>query len=368
MAVSSGVDQGLGSAAPRPANRAGVQPQHSALQPANAPSASGKADPVAAATAAAAAALRPSKQGNGRSQGGGTTSFMQHAGSGKGLTAGHPQATSSHSPTVSGHPHAASGHPNTTTGSHGSLSNGIAVKASQQQQQQSKQANARTLNGNAAAFVPASVSGGMPSISSSLSLTSTGSETLNGHSGQSNHTSYRNAAAGVSTPASLLPPTTSMALSAGDKGGSSQESLSPRHSMTTGMHVAEAPSSPAPAVSKTMQNGDANYSLPRGKQSQQQSHQVPFTSPDAPKVCLACTTAPVGCSKFANVALCMWYNMLVFAHQRLLRGHGDAIWQFLALKCIPCDTLCLLLQIQGQTDSSGLEDFAHMGLIDDLLG
>ncbi|KAA6428269.1 MAG: hypothetical protein FRX49_01865 [Trebouxia sp. A1-2] len=211
------------------------------------------------------------------------------------------------------HSQALPGRPHTTSGPHAGMSNGVSAKPGQQQQQQqqsAKQANARTLNGNAAAFVPASISGGMPSISSSLSLTSIGSGTLNGHSGHASHTSYRNAAAGVSTPASAALATTSMTLPLGaDKGSSSQGSLSPRQSVSSGLHMSEgaAPSSPGLAVSRCMQNGDGIYSS-RGQQPQQ-SHTVPFTSPDGSKS----------------------------------QGHGP------------------------MADSSGLEGFAHMGLIDDLL-
>ncbi|DBA98109.1 hypothetical protein WJX77_011749 [Trebouxia sp. C0004] len=268
----------------------GPQPQQPSPPPPNAASASGKPDSLSAATAAAAAALRPVKHGNGRSQ-----SSSIATGPGKGLVAGHSQALL--------------GHPHTTSGPHAGMPNGVSTKPSQQQQQQSaKQANARTLNGNAAAFVPASVSGGMPSISSSLSLTSPGSGTLNGHSGHASHTSYRNAAAGMSTPASSALATTSMALPSGaDKGSSSQGSLSPRQSISSGLHMTEAaaPCSPGP-VSRGMQNGDGIYPS-RGHP--QQSHTMPFTSPDGSK-------GP---------------------------GHGP------------------------MADSSGLEGFAHMGLINDLL-
>ena len=253
----------------------GPQPQQPSAAPPNAASASGKPDSLSAATAAAAAALRPVKHGNGRSQ-----SSSIATGPGKGLVAGHSQALL--------------GHPHTTSGPPAGMSNGVSAKLSPQQQS-GKQANARTLNGNAAAFVPASVSAGMPSISSSLSLTSTGSGTLNGHSGHvtASHTSYRNAAAGVSTPASAALATTSMALPSGaDKGSSSQGSLSPRQSVSSGLHMSEgaAPSSPGPAVSRGMQNGDGIYSS-RGQQPQQ-SHTVPFTSPDGSKVQL-CLLAPV---------------------------------------------------------------------------
>lgn len=269
----------------------GPQSQQPSAAPPNAASASGKPDSLSAATAAAAAALRPVKHGNGRSQ-----SSSIATGPGKGLVAGHSQALP--------------GHPHTTSGPHAGMSNGVGAKPSQQQQQSAKQANARTLNGNAAAFVPASISGGMPSISSSLSLTSTGSGTLNGHSGHASHTSYRNAAAGVSMPATAALATTSMALPSGaDKGSSSQGSLSPRQSISSGLHMSEgaAPSSPGPSVSRDMQNGDGMYSS-RGQQLQQ-SHTVPFTSPDGSKS----------------------------------QGHGP------------------------MADSSGLEGFAHMGLINDLL-
>ncbi len=179
---------GVQGAQHKPGSRASTQPQQTSAAP-------GIADSVAAATAAAAAALRPVKHGNGRTQG--SSMAASTGGAGKGSAPGHPQT--------------APGHPQPASGSHASLPNGVSAKSSQQQQQ-SKQAHARTLNGNAAAFVPASVSGGMPSISSSLSLTSTGSGTLNGHAAHANHTSYRNAAAGVSTSATLAPPSTSMAL------------------------------------------------------------------------------------------------------------------------------------------------------------
>ncbi len=267
---SSGIDQShQSSVQSKTGGRSGTgpQPQQPSAAPPNAASAPGKPDSLSAATAAAAAALRPVKHGNGRSQSSSTA-----IGPGKGLVAGHSQALP--------------GHPHTTSGTHAGMSNGISTKPSQQQQQQSaKQANARTLNGNAAAFVPASVSGGMPSISSSLSLTSTGSGTLNGHSGHASHTSYRNAAAGVSTPASAALATTSMALPSGaDKGSSSQGSLSPRQSVSSGLHMSEgaAPSSPGPAVSRGMQNEDGIY--PSRGQQPQQSHTVPFTSPDGSKV------------------------------------------------------------------------------------
>ena len=244
----------------------GPQPQQLSTAPPNAASASVKPDSLSAATAAAAAALRPVKHGNGRSQ-----SSSIATGPGKGLVAGHSQALP--------------GHPHTTSGPQAGMANGVSAKPSQQQQS-AKQANARTLNGNAAAFVPASISGGIPSISSSLSLTSTGSGTLNGHSGHASHTSYRNAAAGVSTPASAALATTSMALPSGaDKGSSSQGSLSPRQSVSSGLHMSEgaAPSSPGgPGVSRGMRNGDGIYSS-RGQQPQQ-SHTVPFTSPDGSKV------------------------------------------------------------------------------------
>ncbi|KAL0034960.1 hypothetical protein WJX79_002641 [Trebouxia sp. C0005] len=117
-------------------------------------------------------------------------------------------------------------------------------------------------------------------------------------------------AAGVSTPASAALATTSMTLPLGvDKGSSSQGSLSPRQSVSSGLHMSEgaAPSSPGLAVSRCMQNGDGIYST-RGQQPQQ-VHTVPFTSPDGSKS----------------------------------QGHGP------------------------MADSSGLEGFAHMGLIDDLL-
>ncbi len=259
---SSGIDQShQSSVQSKIGGRSGTgpQPQQPSAALPNAASASGKPDSLSAATAAAAAALRPVKHGNGRSQ-----SSSIATGPGKGLVAGHSQALP--------------GHPHTTSGPHAGMSNGVSAKPSQQQQQQSaKQANARTLNGNAAAFVPASVSGGLPSISSSLSLTSTGSGTLNGHSGHASHTSYRNAAAGVSTPASAALATTSMALPSGaDKGSSSQGSLSPRQSVSSGLHMSEgaAPSSPGPPVSRGMQNGDGIYSS-RGQQPQQ-SHNVPL--------------------------------------------------------------------------------------------
>jgi len=270
---SSGIDQShQSSVQSKIGGRSGTgpQPQQPSAAPPSGASASGKPDSLSAATAAAAAALRPVKHGNGRTQ-----SSSIATGPGKGLIAGHSQALP--------------GHPHTTSGPQAGMSNGVSAKPSQQQQQQqqqsAKQANARTLNGNAAAFVPASISGGMPSISSSLSLTSTGSGTLNGHSGHASHTSYRNAAAGVSAPASAALATTSMALPSGaDKGSSSQGSLSPRQSVSSGLHMSEgaAPSSPGPAVSRGMQNGDGIYSSRR--QQPQQSHTVPFTSPDGSKV------------------------------------------------------------------------------------
>ncbi len=270
---SSGIDQShQSSVQSKIGGRSGTgpQPQQPSAAPPSGASASGKPDSLSAATAAAAAALRPVKHGNGRTQ-----SSSIATGPGIGLIAGHSQALP--------------GHPHTTSGPQAGMSNGVSAKPSQQQQQQqqqsAKQANARTLNGNAAAFVPASISGGMPSISSSLSLTSTGSGTLNGHSGHASHTSYRNAAAGVSAPASAALATTSMALPSGaDKGSSSQGSLSPRQSVSSGLHMSEgaAPSSPGPAVSRGMQNGDGIYSS-RGQQPQQ-SHTVPFTSPDGSKV------------------------------------------------------------------------------------
>ena len=270
---SSGIDQSHQSGVQsKIGGQPGMGPQPSAPPP-NAALASGKPDSLSAATAAAAAALRPVKHGNGRSQ---ISSIA--TGPGKGLVAGHSQALP--------------GHPHTTSGPHAGMSNGISTKPSQQQQQSAKQANARTLNGNAAAFVPASISGGMPSISSSLSLTSTGSGPLNGHSGHASHTSYRNAAAGETTPASAALVSTSMALPSGaDKGSSSQGSLSPRQSISSGLHMSEgaAPSSPGPAVSRGMQNGDGIYPS-RGHP--QQSHTVPFTSPDGSKVC-SCLLAPM---------------------------------------------------------------------------
>lgn len=259
---SSGFDQGpqLGVQS-KTGGRPASQPQQpSTAGNSTAPAASSKPDSLSAATAAAAAALRPVKHGNGRSQ---TSSLA--SGSGKPLLVGHSQGTS--------------GHPQTSSGPNAAAPNGVSTKLNQQQS--SKQAAARTLNGNAAAFVPASVSGGMPTIGSSLSLTSTGSggAPLNGHS---SHTSYRNAAAGVSTPASLASASTSMALPLG--ASSSQGSLSPRQSVSSVLHLSEgaAPSEPAPSASRGMQNGDGSHTV-RGRQPQQ-SHALPFTSPDGLKV------------------------------------------------------------------------------------
>ena len=60
--------------------------------------------------------------------------------------------------------------------------------------------------------------------------------------------------------------------------------MSPCQSVSSLLHMSEgaAPSSPGPASSQGMQNGDAGYALPRGKS--QPAHTVPFTSPDALKV------------------------------------------------------------------------------------
>ncbi|KAL3132326.1 hypothetical protein ABBQ32_008904 [Trebouxia sp. C0010 RCD-2024] len=294
---SSGVDQSLGSSHSRSGSRTGPQLQQTAA--ATDGTTSSKADQVAAATAAAAAALRPSSRGSSRNPSASSSSAapVHSAGTvqGKGAPAGHLQ----HAP---GHSHAASGH-HAGPGPHSSLPNGVASKPSQQQQHQAKQAHARMLNGNAAAFVPASVSGALPSISSSMSLASTSSGTLNGQATHASHTSYRNAAAGVGTAAAIAPPSTSAPQPLPERGASSQGSLSPRQSVSSLLHAPEgaAPSSPCPH----MPNGDAGYRVPKAKQSSP----APFISPDAPKT----------------------------------QGQG------------------------GAGASTGLEDFAHMGLIDDLL-
>lgn len=299
---SSGMDHSLGGLHSRSGSRTGPQLQPTGTVTDGVPSS--KADQVAAATAAAAAALRPSNRGNGRNPSAPSPSATAgHAAaataSGKGTPAGHLQQAPAHS-------HAASGH-HVGPGQQSSLPNGAMSKSSQQQQHQAKQAHARMLNGNAAAFVPASVAGALPSISSSMSLASTSSGTLNGHATHVSHTSYRNAAAGVSTSNSLAPPSTSAPQPLPERGASSQGSLSPRQSVSSLLHASEgaAPSSPGPSISKGMPNGDAGYRVPKAKQSSP----APFISPDAPKT----------------------------------QGQG------------------------GAGSNTGLEDFAHMGLIDDLL-
>ena len=282
----SGGDQSLGGSLSRNGSRAGAQLQ----QPGASIGAAGssKADQVAAATAAAAAALRPASRGNGRNPSAtspsATASQPAATVSGKGIAVGHLQ----HAP---GPSQAAPGH-HAGPGPHSSMPNGVTQKLSQQQQHQhqSKQSNARMLNGNAAAFVPASASGALPSISSSMSVASTSSGTLNGHPNHVNHISYRNAAAGVSMSASMAPPSTSGTLPLPERGASSQGSLSPRQSTSSLLHASEGPaaSSPGPNISKGMQNGDVAYPVSKMKQSSP----APFISPDAPKV---------GCSAALNL-------------------------------------------------------------------
>ena len=282
---SSGGDQSLGGSLSRNGSRAGAHLQQPGASIGGA--ASSKADQVAAATAAAAAALRPANRGNGRNPSAPSPSVIasQPAAtvSGKGIAVGHLQH-------ASGLSHASSGH-QAGSGLHSSTPNGVTQKPSQQQQQQqqhqSKQANVRMLNGNAAAFVPASASGASPSISSSMSLASTSSGTLNGHPNHVNHTSYRNAAAGGGMPASIALPSTSGPLPLPERGASSQGSLSPKQSTSSSIHALEglAANSPGLNISKGMQNGDVAYPVPQIKQSSP----APFISPDAPKV--SCSAA-----------------------------------------------------------------------------
>ena len=273
---SSGADQNQAGVPSRSGSRTGPQVQQNMHACGGA--ASSKAEQVAAATAAAAAAMRPSHRGSSRNL---PASSSANAGSPASTASGKGTPVANH--TAPAQSQAGTGHlagpvPNA------SIPNGLMSKPSQQQQHQSKQANARMLNGNAAAFVPASVSGAMPSISSSMSLTSTGSGALNGHASHTNHTSYRNAAAGVSSAASVLPSSTTSAMSHGDRGASCQGSLSPRQSVSSGLHVSEvaAPSSPPPGKGKGRQNSSAGYSEPKAKQPSP----APFISPDAPKVWL----------------------------------------------------------------------------------
>ena len=273
---TSGVDQSPGGALSRNGIRAGAQIQQAGVPTCSA--ASSKADQVAAATAAAAAALRPSSRGgSGRNPSAPSSSVTASqpaaSASGKAAPGGHLQ----HAPSPS---HAAASGHQAGPGPHSSIPNGVTPKPSQQQQ--SKQPNARMLNGNAAAFVPASVSGALPSISSSISLASTSSGTLNGHSNHANHTSYRNAAAGVTMSSSPALPSTSAMLPLPERGASSQGSLSPRQSASSLLHAQDGPavSSPGPNISKGKQNGDVPYPVPKIKQSSP----APFISPDAPKV------------------------------------------------------------------------------------
>lgn len=279
---SSGVDPSLGSSISRNGgSRGGAQMQQPGVPTCSA--ASSKADQVAAATAAAAAALRPSSRGNGRNQSAPSSSVTASqpaaSASGKAAPGGHLQ----HAPSPS---HAAASGHQAGPGPHSIIPNGVTSKPSKQQQQQqqhqSKQPNARMLNGNAAAFVPASVSGALPSISSSISLASTSSGTLNSHSNHANHTSYRNAAAGVTMSSSTALPSTSAMLPLPDRGASSQGSLSPRQSASSLLHAPDGPAanSPGSNISKGMQNGDVPYPVPKIKQSSP----APFISPDAPKV------------------------------------------------------------------------------------
>ena len=274
---TSGVDQSLGGALSRNGSRAGAQMQQPGVPTCSA--ASSKADQVAAATAAAAAALRPSSRGSGRNQSAPSPSVTasQPAASASGKAA--PAGNLQHAPSPS---HAAASGHQAGPGPHSSIPNGVTPKPSQQQQQQSKQPNARMLNGNAAAFVPASVSGALPSISSSISLASTSSGTLNGHSNHATHASYRNAAAGVTMSSSTALPSTSAMLPLPERGASSQGSLSPRQSASSLLHAQDGPavSSPGSIISKGMQNGDVPYPVPKIKQSSP----APFISPDAPKV------------------------------------------------------------------------------------
>ena len=271
-ASGSGAEQISGGMHSRTGSRSGIQlPQ--LVHPSGV--ASSKADQVAAATAAAAAALRPSNRSNSRNPAAASSSANAAPSGGPALSKGS---------TGAGHAHNTTEHAHAGPGSHGTIPNGVTTK-SHQQQQQSKHVSARVLNGNAAAFVPASISGAMPSISSSMSLTSAGSGALNGHAPHINHTSYRNAAAGVSTAASALNPSTSGGVPSVERGASSQGSLSPRQSVSSCLHAAEgaAPSSPPPRKVKDMQNGSVEYSGPK------RSSPTPFISPDAPKVCSMCT-------------------------------------------------------------------------------
>ena len=340
-------------------------PQVQQTMHASGAAASSKAEQVAAATAAAAAAMRPSHRGSSR-----------NAAASSSANAGSPATTASGKGTpVAGHPQNAPGQSQAGTGHQGgpslnaSIPNGVMSKSNQQQQQhQSKQANARMLNGNAAAFVPASVSGAMPSISSSMSLTSTGSGALNGHASHANHTSYRNAAAGVSTAASVLPSSTSSALSQGERGPSCQGSLSPRQSVSSGLHVTEAaaPSSPPHGKGKSMQSSRAGYSGSKAKQPSPSP--APFISPDAPKVgCISVMRLLFMNQPLAFVALTNllvpFLCVVVFLLVRHSYLHHSQMRVFI-IKSL------LVAQTHGQSgvaDSTGLEGFAHMGLIDDLL-